>query len=112
MQPTQFIQRNSNTTLKGNLTSTLSLVSFEILPVVSGLLKESLVKRELKRLVVKLKFNETETKKNMAIVRMISHIIDGVPGERVNEKMKAFIEEHGFSEFHHKIAEATRQAVH
>jgi dissimilatory sulfite reductase (desulfoviridin) alpha/beta subunit len=62
--------------------------------------------------VVRLKFSETETKKNMAIVRMVSQIIEGVAGERVNEKMKAFIEEHGFDEFHRKIAEATRQAVH
>lgn len=70
------------------------------------------MKRELKRLVVKLKFNETETKKNMAIVRMLSQMIEGVEGERVNERMKAFIEEHGFDEFHRKIADATRQAVH
>lgn len=39
----------------------------------------------------------------MAIVRMMSQIIDGVPGERVNEKMKSYIEEHGFDKFHNKI---------
>jgi hypothetical protein len=62
--------------------------------------------------MVRLKFNETETKKNMVVVRMVNKITEGVAGKRIKEKMKSYIEEHGFDELHHKVAEATRQAVH
>jgi len=56
MQPTEK-QVNRNNTVKGNLTSTLSLISLELLPLMSGFMKPALIKKELKRLVVKLKFN-------------------------------------------------------
>lgn len=56
MQPTEK-QVNRNNTVKGNLTSTLSLISLELLPLMSSFMKPALIKKELKRLVVKLKFN-------------------------------------------------------
>ena len=40
----------------------------------------------------------------MAVIKIISHVVDGIDGDKANEKLSSFIEEHGFDQFHSKIA--------
>ncbi len=61
------------------------------MPLLSAFLSLVTVKRELKRLLSKLRFSETESKRNAAVVRMVGALIDGVPGEKVSEKLHSFL---------------------
>lgn len=65
----------------------------------------------MKRLLSKLRYSETESKKNAAVVRMVGALIDGVPGEKVSEKLQGYLEEHGFEQFHQKITQFSRSAA-
>lgn len=78
--------------IKSNLSSTLSKISLELLPLISSFLRQSTLKRQLKRFVSKLKFTETENKRNVALIRIIGALIDGISGERVNDKLQTFLE--------------------
>jgi hypothetical protein len=94
--------------IKSNLSSTFSKNSLELLPLISSFLKDATVKRELKRLISKIKFSESENKKNIALIKMIGALIDGVPGEKVNEKLQSYLDEHGFEQFHQKITQFSK----
>lgn len=59
--------------------------------LVSSFLKENSVKKELKRLVSKIKYSETESKKNIALIKMIGELIDGVKGDKVNEVLQVYL---------------------
>lgn len=82
----------------------------ELLPLLASFLNESSVKRELKRLISKLRFSETESKRNIAVIRMLGALIDGVPGEKVSEKLHSYLQEHGFEQFHQKITQFSKSA--
>jgi hypothetical protein len=82
----------------------------ELLPLLASFLNESSVKRELKRLVSKLRFSEAESKRNIAVIRMLGGLIDGVPGDKVSDKLHSYLEEHGFEQFHQKITQFSKSA--
>ena len=97
--------------VKSNLASTFAKQGLELLPLLASFLREDAVKRELKRLTSKLRFSEAESKRNSALIRMLGALIDGVPGERVNQRLTGFLEEHGFEQFHQKITQFSRAAT-
>ena len=76
---------------QSNMGSSLALVSLELVPVAVSCLREGLVRRELKKLGTKLKFAEGEHKKNMAVIRLMGQIVEGLEGEKTNEKFKQII---------------------
>ena len=58
-----------------------------ILPVLEFLIlktterhNNNTVKSNLKRLISKLKFTENDHKKNMAVIKIISNVVDGIEG--------------------------------
>jgi len=57
-----------------NLTTSLSHVSLEVYEFAMKRGGESLQKKQLKRMVAKLKFDEEHMKKNITIVKVISQI--------------------------------------
>ena len=89
---------------KSNLASTLSVVSLDLLPLISNLLPFSLLKKELKRLLSRLRFRDTDSKDNIAVVKMIGQLLQGLPGETAAAQLSSFVEQHGFEEFHQKLA--------
>lgn len=66
---------------------------------------ESLQKKELKRLVSKIKFSDENLKKNILIVKMIGQIVESIGLTKSTEVVKQTIEESGFEEFHRRILE-------
>lgn len=70
--------------VQGNLTSTLTHISLEIYEVIIPFARESLIKKELKRLSTKIKFNEQQKaneeviKKNILVIKIISSIVEGI----------------------------------
>lgn len=62
-----------------------------MLPLISGFLKQRTLKRYLKKLISKLKFTDSENKKNIALIKMIGGLIDGAVGERVNDKLNSYL---------------------
>jgi hypothetical protein len=70
----------------------------------------SLQKKELKRMVSKLKFSDDHQKRNIVIVKVIGQIIDSAPLPKVTESIRKTIAEHGFEQFHQKLLDKdTRQ---
>lgn len=43
---------------------------------------------------------------------MIGGLIDGVEGDRVNDKLNTYLQEHGFEEFHQKITQFSKSNSH
>lgn len=41
---------------------------------------------------------------------MVGALIDGVPGERVNDRLQSYLDEHGFEQFHQKITQFSKSA--
>lgn len=41
---------------------------------------------------------------------MVGALIDGVPGERVNDRLQGYLDEHGFEQFHQKITQFSKSA--
>ena len=64
--------------LEGNLSSTLSFISLEIYGEVLKKGGESLQKKELKRIISKLKFDDSQKKKNILVIKMIGEIIESI----------------------------------
>lgn len=108
LRPTE--QHNDG--VKSNLASTFARTGMEMLPLLAAFLSETGVKRELKRLISKVRFSETESKKNTALIKMVGGLIDGVPGEKVNDRLQGYLEEHGFEQFHQKITQFSKKATH
>lgn len=46
------------------------------------------------------------------MIKMIGGLIDGVSGDRVNDKLNTYLEEHGFEEFHQKITQFSKSNSH
>jgi hypothetical protein len=90
LHPTEPTKHNQPKN-KSNLASTFNLLALDILPLITGQLKESMIKKALKRLVSKLKLSEMQNKRNIALIRMISQLVEGLPGEKATQKLAAFI---------------------
>jgi hypothetical protein len=77
--------------------------------------RESLIKKELKRLATKIKFNEQQKsnadslKLNILVIKIISSIVEGIDSlEKCTTNIKKYISEHGFDEFHSKLIKTAR----
>lgn len=66
---------------------------------------QSLQKKQFKRMISKLRFDDEHTKKNIVIVKIISQIAQSLALPKVTESIHKVIKEHGFEDFHQKMIE-------
>jgi hypothetical protein len=78
--------------MAGNLTSSLSHVSLEIYEQVMKRGGESLQKKQLKRMISKLKFDEVHLKKNILLIKIIGQIVEGIPLPKATDNIHEIVE--------------------
>lgn len=92
-------------TTTANLTTTLSHVSLEVYEFAMKRGGESLQKKQLKRMVAKLKFDDEHMKKNIVIVKVISQITESINLPKVSDTIAKTVKENGLEEFHKTLVE-------
>lgn len=64
---------------------------------------ESLQKKQLKRMISKLKFDDAHLKKNILLIKVIGQIVESINLPKVTEIIHKIVSEEGFEDFHKKI---------